>query len=161
MEELNENSLKLLYDEELFIVKEKTTTSPPKINVASEPEPAPYKGFAKKDIVVLFEDSSQDKPSVSNESLLVNILKAIGLTIEDVAIINQSVAKTDWKEHASASRVLAFGVSPEVYGVSSELYAITNSQNIQWLFADSLDALAANKVLKGKLWSNLQVLFPG
>lgn len=165
MSELNDAALKLLYDEELFIIKEKGYSKPheePILNEVFEPAPEPisfeFKGENKKGIAILFQNENDTSLDPADETLLLNILKAVGLSMEDVAIINHSVG-VDWKDKVKISKVLVFGISQEAYNHTGELYSIAEKEGRSWLFAHSLTELANDKVLKGKLWKSLQSLF--
>lgn len=167
MSELNEAALKLLYDEELFIVKEKTyvqEANKTETEVVSEPAPEPitikFKGDNKKGIVILFENDKNEALEQSDETLLLNILKAVGLSLEDVALLNHHTIGVDWKGKIEANKVLVFGTSPTAYSISCDTYAITENESKQWLFSHSLSELANDKQLKAKLWGKLQELFP-
>lgn len=167
MSELNEAALKLLYDEELFIVKEKTyaqETQQPEPSKASEPAPEPitinFKGENKKGIAIIFENDKDDALEPADETLLLNILKAVGLSLKDVAILNHHSVATEWKGKIDASIVLVFGIDPATYGLACSAYTITENENMLWLFSHTLAQLAKEKQLKGNLWGKLQELFP-
>lgn len=167
MSELNEAALKLLYDEELFIVKEKIyvhVKQSPETAEVSEPAPEPiainFKGSNKKGVAILFENDNDEFLPQSDETLLLNILKAVGLSLEDVAIINYHNTGSNWKRSVEASKVLVFGTSPSTHGLSCNEYSIEENNGKQWLFSHSLAQLANEKQLKAKLWGMLQELFP-
>lgn len=183
MSELNEAALKLLFEEELFIIKDNNYTEPqdtisvmevsePTVS-APKPEPeanptehstaAPivFKGENKKGIVILYQNPEAKTLAAADESLLLNILKAVGLSLEDVAIINQSISNQDWKDEIEFTKVLSFGINPTEYGLSGENYSIIESNNGTWLSSHTLAELANDKVLKGKLWGKLKEMFLG
>ncbi|MCB0496426.1 MAG: hypothetical protein KDC79_09855 [Cyclobacteriaceae bacterium] len=166
MDSLNETGIRLFFDEELFILKEKAMNLPSESQppVVAEPEAEPYsiafKGSNRKGVVVLYENTSEESLDASEETLLLNILKAVGLSLEDVAIINHHTAKQKWQDNITASKVIAFGIAPASYNLSCNEYTIINHSNAQWLFSHSLAQLADEKPLKAKLWGKLQELFP-
>lgn len=173
MEELSRADLKLLFEDELYLIPEVTQNKVQKEeqNIklsAKEPllaeEPAPeslkikYKGDNVKEIAIIINDDSNEYLNNTDETLLLNILKAIGLSLNDVALINQNNSGTNWVEELAFTKAIVFGVLPSTYGIIAENYEIFNENNKTWLFSDSLFALGSDKVLKGKLWHNLQEL---
>ena len=166
MEELSEAGLRLLLDEELYIIDEIiNTTEPPNeaSNLLKEPDPEAiklnYKGSNKKGIGIIVQEASHEFLSSSDETLLMNILNAIGLSFDDVAIINHQNTGIAWVDQLQFSKVIVFGVEPTAFSQSIEYYTITPTKNIIWLFSHSLAELAENKTLKGKLWGKLKELF--
>lgn len=174
MEELSNASLKLFFEEDIYVIKEtekantlkkEKTLEPPKPepSIVEEPVSEPiefnYKGGNAKGIAIIINDDSNEFLNTTDETLLLNILKAIGLSLEDVAIINQHNSGTDWKEKLEYTKTLVFGILPSTYKIVSENYVIIKDEESDWLFSDSLFSLGSNKELKGKLWSKLQELF--
>ncbi len=168
MEDLNKADLKLFFDEEIYLIKEATGIEPTqkeeqKPLVVEKPEtehlPLVYKGGNTKGIVIIINDDSNEFLNNMDETLLLNILKAIGLSLNDVAIINQYNSSSDWKKQLEFAKVIAFGVQPGNYNITIGHYIIHSVDDVKWLFSDSLTELASNKVLKGKLWGKLQELF--
>ena len=174
MDELNNAGLKLFFDEDIYFIKEtgnantpkeeKTLELPkPELIIAEEPVAEPmkfiYKGGNGKEIAIIINDDSNEFLNSTDETLLLNILKAIGLSLEDVAIINQHTNGTDWIEQLEYSKVIVFGILPGTYGLVTENYLIQENNEISWLFSDSLFSLGSNKELKGQLWGKLQELF--
>lgn len=174
MDELNNAGLKLFFNEDIYLIKETEKTNTPKEEKNLEPPtPEPiiaeepvseaikfnYKGGNAKEIAIIINDDSNEFLNSTDETLLLNILKAIGLSLEDVAIINQHKTGTDWKEQLEYSKVIVFGILPGTYDLVTENYLIQESNKVSWLFSDSLFSLGSNKELKGKLWGKLQELF--
>ncbi len=174
MEELTEGDLKLFFEEDIYLIKKEiTSTKLPKVKT-----PAPIKetisttasivensklmacqGGNAKGIAIIITNDSNDFLNTTDESLLLNILKAIGLSLEDVAIINQHTTGTDWVNQVEFTKAIVFGILPSTYGFVTENYNIQQKDQTQWLFSDSLFSLASDKVLKGNLWDKLQELF--
>lgn len=170
MDELNEAGLKLFFKEDIFLIEEKenetsliTEKLDQKPSEVNEPLPASlglnYKGGNNKGIAIIITDDSNEYLNSRDESLLLNILQAIGLSLEDVAIINQYNSGAEWQEQLEFTKSLVFGILPSKYGIDSENYIIQDVKDVKWLFSDSLFSLASDKTLKGKLWGNLQELF--
>lgn len=169
MEELSNVGLKMFFDEEIYLIDKinsDTLIVPEpvtKTSVAHEPDMEPvtlsYKGGNNKGIVIIGSEESHEFFRDADEILLLNILKAIGLSISDVAIINQHTSGANWQDQLEFTKVIAFGVDSSSYDLTTEKYSIHIHQNIKWLFSDSLASLSEDKALKGKLWGKLQELF--
>jgi len=166
MDELNEVGLKLFFDDELFLINEQTpvaavATQPTKVK---EPAPEPYKvafkGENNKGIGIIINETNQEFLNQEDETLLANILKAVGLTLNDVAIINQHHAGIEWQNKVNCSKVFLFGIKPADYNLSTDLYELLQNKNAQWVFSNSLSEIGKDKLLKGKLWVKLQEVFP-
>ncbi|VAW29307.1 hypothetical protein MNBD_BACTEROID06-948 [hydrothermal vent metagenome] len=174
MEELTKEDLKLFFDKEIYLIKENeavesttdtTTLKEQDVTVSkveeplAKPIPLVYKGGNTKGIAIIINDDANEFLNTTDETLLLNILKAMDLSLEDVAIINQHTARTHWQEQIDVTKAIVFGILPSTYGFAVENYTIQQKEGIQWLFSDSLFALANDKVLKGKLWVEIQKLF--
>ncbi len=176
MEELTKEDLKLFFDKEIYLIKESSHAKPrpdstpvepasekAETPVVEEPLPQPislvHKGENAKGIALIITDDANEFLNTADETLLLNILKAIGLSLEDVAIINQHRSGTEWQTQINFNKAIVFGILPSTYGVVTENYTIQQKGDAQWLFSDSLFSLASDKVLKGKLWGKLQELF--
>ncbi len=181
MEDLTKEDLKLFFKEDIYLIKEKDASTKLPETAISKPdeannqstttpvveEPAPvaapkllaYKGGNAKGIALIITDDANEFLNTTDESLLLNILKAIGLSLEDVAIINQHKSGIEWPKQLVFNKAIVFGILPSTYDFTSENYHIQKKENTQWLFSDSLFSLGADKVLKGKLWGKLQELF--
>lgn len=168
MDELQEAGLKLFFDEEIYIIKEDSIIEV----VGKEEEPVSkveeppveslslvYKGGNAKGIAIIINDDANEFLNATDETLLLNILKAIGFSLEDVAIINHDKSGTEWQEQLDYSTAIIFGILPSTYGMGTENYLIQKKENASWLFSDSLFSLGSDRVLKGKLWGKLQELF--
>lgn len=168
MEELNEAGLKLFFDEDIYIIKDNSSVEVAKKEEepaskveepAAEPLSLVYMGVNTKGIAIIINDDSNEFLNNSDETLLLNILKAIGFSLEDVAIINHNKSGVEWQEQLEFSKVIVFGILPSTYGMVTENYVIQKKENGSWLFSDSLFSLGSDRVLKGKLWGKLQEFF--
>ena len=176
MEKLNKTDLSLFFDEDIYIIKDDKLENTPTAEIKVEPKlenAAPsileepkeeitslnYKGGNNKRIAIIINDDSNEYLNNTDETLLLNILKAIGFSLGDVAIINQHTAGITWQEELEYSKAIVFGVLPSTYKIVSENYVISTNRDAKWLFSDSLFALGSDKTLKGKLWTKLQELF--
>ncbi|VAW44587.1 hypothetical protein MNBD_GAMMA03-134 [hydrothermal vent metagenome] len=157
----------MLFEGEIYLIKEDGNESPmltsEVASIIEEPTPKPlqlaYKGGNAKRIALIISNDADEFLNASDETLLLNILKAIGLSLEDVAIINHHSIGTDWQEQIDFSKAIVFGILPSTYGLTTDNYIIQHHKEAKWLFSDSLFALANDKVLKGKLWVEIQKLF--
>ncbi len=173
MDELNKTGLALFFDEDIYIIKDNIDIETPKEVKPIEQHPEPtlveetesatiklnYKGGNAKEIAIIINDDSNEFLNTTDETLLLNILKAIGLSLNDVAIINQHNTGTDWKNHLDYTKAIIFGILPSSYKIVTENYVINKTEEVEWLFSDSLFSLGNNKEQKGKLWTCLQELF--
>lgn len=176
MEDLDKVGLKLLFDEDIYIIKEdrsehsasneinkeptKEASSPPILEEPKEEITSlNYKGGNNKRIAIIINDDSNEYLNNTDEALLLNILKALGLSLDGVAIINQLTSGITWQGELEYSKVIVFGILPSTYSKLAEKYTIQSNGDSKWLFSDSLFALGNDKALKGKLWTSLQELF--
>ncbi len=174
MEELSNVGLKMFFDEEIYIISEsekKDTHNKvetveqvqPQPSIVEEPKAKPlnliFKGGNAKGIVIIINDDTNEFLNDTDETLLLNILKAIGLSLEDVAIINQHNSGVEWESQIEFTKAIVFGILPSIYGLVTNNYNLLPKGNKQWLFSDSLFSLGKDKALKGALWGKLQELF--
>lgn len=176
MEELDHTGLKFFFEDDIYVIKEENPVSSHAIEKKeSLPKEVPtpstleepkeelislnYKGGNAKGIAIIISDDSNDYLNNTDEALLLNILKALGLSLDDVAIINQHISGIAWQEELDYSKSIVFGILPSTYTIVSENYIIQSTGGSKWLFSDSLFTLGNDKVLKGKLWASLQELF--
>lgn len=174
MEELDKVGLKMFFDEEIYIIpesekkdtfKEVKTVEHKQLepSIVEEPKAEPlklsYKGGNVKGIALIINDDINEFLNTRDETLLLNILKAIGLSIDDVAIINQHTSGTDWESQVEFTKAIVFGILPSTYGLETANYKLLQQGDTQWLFSDSLFSLGKDKSLKGALWGKLQELF--
>jgi hypothetical protein len=170
MDELDEAGLKLFFDEEIYLIDKIEVDKPQNIEtppaqplVMNEPAIQPlalnYKGGNTKEIAVIITDDSNEFLNNRDETLLLNILNAIGLSLDDVAVINQHISGTTWQDQLDYNKVLVFGILPSTYGFKTDHYNIQQKEDAQWLFSDSLFGLANDNELKGKLWGKLKEMF--
>lgn len=106
-----------------------------------------------------------DRPTPEDLALLENILKAVGLTLADVDLLDlQKLRGQDFRpllESKTAHQVISFGVGLKKLNLDLVLvpYRIQPVEGIQFLLADPLAQLHTDKAKKKALWINLQVLF--
>ncbi|MBV6645724.1 MAG: DNA polymerase III subunit psi [Cyclobacteriaceae bacterium] len=155
---IDDHHLHLLIDEELFVLNEKLEEtnaenlgspmtpeerSTPVIEKPKSPNPTHY------DFVVV-----TDSLTNNDEELLKKILKAINLTLEQVAVFQGPV-----KLEFSFERLLCFGPITQINGLNATAisnYQIDEIENGQLLLSTSLLKLQESKDEKIALWSALK-----
>ncbi|WPR76939.1 hypothetical protein [Algoriphagus sp. NG3] len=132
--------------------------TPPKEELKSEP--IKVRGNFEKGILVLHEEIEL-KPEVMD--MLVKMINAVGHSMNEVGLLSsdelegRSLAELyDLNAHI----VLKFGrVKHPINALPASDYQIHMEKETEYLFADALSTIAEDKVLKGKLWNTLKVLF--
>jgi hypothetical protein len=124
-----------------------------------------YKHLGKnqKHILILVNDEQHDVSTEQGRELLRNIVKAIGLTANDFALLNYQSTKganfTELTQFFSSKVVFAFGLSATQLGLGEQPQnVIINQDNTQLIFSSNLDALAADLSGKKTLWGSLKKL---
>lgn len=123
-----------------------------------------YQGKNKKQIVIL---STSDKAQYLPETelkFLTSVLKACGLTTEDVAILNLKHQTADYAELQSFFQcrvVLLFGLGPQHLDLPMIFpqFQLQNFSKCTYLHAPALHEIEKQKDLKMKLWVSLKNLF--
>ena len=96
--------------------------------------------------------------------LLINMLGACKLGIEDVAIVNIANQPSEYKpllENYRSRIALLFDIEPSSFGLpmSFPFYQIQPFAGCSFLYSPSLNILENNKDEKAKLWMALKRLF--
>lgn len=105
------------------------------------------------------------QPSAEDRALLENILKAVGLSLSDVALLDIAELKgADFRDVLLAQSVryfITFGVPLKRLNLDILLvpYQIRPVEGVQFLYADSFSILHTDKAKKRALWISLQTLF--
>lgn len=184
--ENNKQYLKFLFNEDIFVIKSdkkiaedsKKYTEPPHTQEDQVEEPAPsntdqitdqpesqhhqepqlaVSGDAESAVCIINFDSQHEFIAPEQKTFLENILKAVQLDINKVALINK--AKTDHglleiTHKIDAKTFLIFADTDAM-----NKYVISEEGGKQLLVADSLDSISNDKEKKKALWTNLQQLF--
>lgn len=116
---------------------------------------------------VMIATSSKDHAYLAENELemLINMLSACGLALEDVAILNtanNAAATYDViLQELTPAKLLFFGVKPSSLDFPLEipLYKIQKFNGMNLLSSASFSELQSNKDEKVKLWKSLQELF--
>lgn len=167
MENPTAEALKMLFDEDLYLVKESSqthsTTDAPALEQAPQQKSGPahltYKGDNLKGVAVLVDDATNEYLNPNDETLLLTILKAVNLSLQDVALCNLAKTTSQWQEQLNVNKAILFGISPETYGKQFEMYKLISKNDIAYLFAHPLSQLSNDKSLKLKLWGSLKEMF--
>lgn len=131
------------------------------------PTPSPELIFGKnlKNMLVLVQDPAHRVMERADGLLLKDILKAVGYTFEDVAIVNIANCKQeqDWQtvNQLSYTHLFSFGVNhPKLPATTAlEPYKLENSGDKKFLLTDSLAVLRAERGRKISLWNLLKQIF--
>ncbi len=122
-----------------------------------------YYGNFQKRILILVNYFNQKDLIPKDRLVLGQILKAIGLSFEDVAVINVQKAQMSWESLQKAfgfSKVMAFGVDKAFFPVTIQYNEIARTENdLPVMLAPSIEEIASDKKLKKQLWQNLKTLF--
>ncbi|MCE7056191.1 hypothetical protein LZF95_16020 [Algoriphagus sp. AGSA1] len=132
--------------------------TPPKEEL--KPEPIKVRGSFEKGILVLHEEIELGSEVMD---MLVKMINAVGHSMNEVGLLSsdelegRSLAELyDLNAHI----VLKFGrVKHQINALPASDYQIYMEKETEYLFADALSTIAEDKVLKGKLWNTLKILF--
>lgn len=131
----------------------------------AEPQTPAFYGKNKQQIVLLTNEAGKTWFSEEHEPLLKNILEAIRLTFDDVALINVNNLATDINLETLTSligckKLIAFGVDIRKIIPSANPSQPPIEQNgVRILFTYSLKELMNNRNNKKALWDNLKAMF--
>ncbi|MEN7549195.1 hypothetical protein AAG747_14825 [Rapidithrix thailandica] len=153
--------LKLLINEELYIIQESEATSATPAEV-----PLTYIGENQKHYLVITNVASGNFFQSDEYALLIKILGAVGLQLPDCIIIN--LADNPSFQHLQPLierfqpvQIFAFGISPSFTdGQDHPFYTSQRYHNSKVMYADSLSTLKSDVHKKRALWSALKDLLP-
>lgn len=125
--------------------------------------PVPSLGNNGQNILLLIHN--ENEPYLSEElfDMLVKIIGACQLSLDDVALVNTvNVGEADWfhlKVQFNPHRVICFGNPfPEITSGKKPNQA-WEEENCHFLSADTLEAISKNVKLKAMFWKALQQFF--
>ncbi|WP_146260433.1 hypothetical protein [Algoriphagus chordae] len=132
--------------------------TPPKEEI--KPEPLSVRGNFEKGILVLHEEPEL-KPEVMD--MLVKMINAVGHSMNEVGLLSSKELEgrtlADLYD-LNAHIVLKFGrLKHPINALPASDYQIHMEKETEYLFADALTTISEDKVLKGKLWNTLKILF--
>ena len=114
-------------------------------------------------VVILLNVNIDDKENVDLRGLLMNILNAIKIKIENCLIINvdtNEVLISALVTHDPVKNIIAFGIHPDMINFKASLipYRVLKISDKNILFSASLNDLLNNKGLKQKLWKSIKTI---
>jgi len=120
-----------------------------------------YVGANERNILILVNDEKFPVSTQQGRELLGNILKAIGLSRNDCALVNYTDCKgadfEQFKDFFQPKYVFAFGVTPEQLKISTTAYnSIVSLGTCKLIFSSNLDALSDDAATKKLLWGSLK-----
>ena len=118
--------------------------------------PNPFNG-----VVVLLNVNIDNIENSDLRDLLMNILNAIKIKIENCLIINvdtNEVLISALVSHKPVKNIIAFGIHPDMINFKANLipYRVLKISDKNILFSASLNDLLNNKGLKQKLWKSIK-----
>lgn len=124
-----------------------------------------FKGDNTKDLLVLVGTSSSEDISTDDEQFLNKILHAIGIGIEEIALVNigaQKIKSITQLDIINFSHLICFTTDTPDFlsGDKTELYGIFKLYGKTILLCHELKEIAADKNKKVRLWQQLKQLFP-
>jgi len=156
-------------DEDIYLVKDGLPGEPrheSQQTWATSPEPRlEFKGENRKHVVIAIDYAGEGYISPAQEALLHNILAAVNLTPEDIALVNLKKWGAPLNEAAlkkiGCERLIGFGVDPKAIEGTHEKasHAIIVLNSSQYLFTYSLDELNEDREKKMVLWRHLKAMF--
>lgn len=122
-------------------------------------------GENRKGLLILVEDKDHPVMERADGLFLKDVLKAIGYSFDDVAIVNicQCLSEADWEavNNISFTHLFSFGVSRSEVPATITLapYELESSKNRKFLMVDKLTVLRAERSRKIALWNLLKPMF--
>ncbi|MDF9795251.1 hypothetical protein OKW21_000514 [Catalinimonas alkaloidigena] len=150
--------------------KEESKAAPAARPAAPLPIPE-TEGGNHKGVVVLFYDQKNRSLGKEERGFLGNILKAVKLNFDDVALCNWALLEAEFEQrknifesiqHVECNTILAFGQLPLSWSLSHffQKYHITeDAEGRKLLLADDLLSIAQNRDFKVQLWNALKKMF--
>jgi hypothetical protein len=126
-----------------------------------------FKFLGKNEKNILLLVNEEDHPFLGDEELglLLNILGACNIAMQDVALVNLSNYRGETNSALQAQfapmHLLFFGTTPEALGFPLQIpmYKIQPYNNQQYLVAPNLQQLLTDKAAKKNLWAALKNMF--
>lgn len=127
--------------------------------------PALIFGKNLKQLLILVEDPAHPVMERADGLFLKDVLKAIGYSFDDVAIVNIAHCQTgaDWKTVNATpfTHLFSFGVSHPQLPATRTLapYELEGNEGKQYLLIDKLSTLRTERTYKIRLWNLLKQMF--
>ena len=155
---INENALKFIFNEELY--RTPNSSLPNDIETSMS-----FLGGNKKNTLIVVPDNKTAQIIEKiNLQFLEKILNSIGLTIDDIIIVNNQ-PKEKWSTYIrdfSPKKIMFFGVKPFELGLTEleiNSYELKHYQGQTLFYADKLEVIKEDVNKKKALWINLKKLF--
>jgi hypothetical protein len=138
----------------------------PVINNITDPKPSSkpayeYLGENNKSFLVVINNTEKDFLAKADLEFLLKIIKAKGLVLEDIAILNKAKYKNlsfdNLKEFFAFNKMLTFGINPKEFGVVGiESNKKCNFKNTTILGTWDLSLLNSDVKKKTTFWNELK-----
>lgn len=122
----------------------------------------PFLGQYQQKIIWLVNNEGHAFADKADMALLESILKACGLQLSDIALINLHGAQfnfEDIKTSFQPQRIIVLGSAFGFFPANLPLHAKTQFDDITVVTGASLQTMQSDKEAKGKLWNLLKPIF--
>jgi len=130
-----------------------------------EEEPVSFRFVGKnlRNILILVHDVENDVSTDVGKELLRNIVKAIGLTGNDFALLNYAgyprTTFSQLKASLNSSTLFSFGVTPEQLGLPvMAQHTVVHYEGVKMIFSNDLHQLSSDQLGKKTLWGSLKLM---
>ena len=130
-----------------------------------EEEPISFRFVGKnlRNILILVHDVENDVSTDVGKELLRNIVKAIGLTGNDFALLNYAgyprTTFSQLKASLNSSTLFSFGVTPEQLGLPvMAQHTVVQHEGVKMIFSNDLHQLSSDQLGKKTLWGSLKLM---
>jgi hypothetical protein len=129
------------------------------------PESLPAPPRRRSKVMVLYNEQTTTYLQPAHETLLVNILKSVGLTLNDIELVNlNNIKRVDYVEilkEKTLNQFISFGIDLRELQINVPLtaYKVQRVEEINMLLADSFHELVLNTDKKRLLWTCLKQMF--
>jgi len=173
----NAEALRLFFTEDIYLVPESnsiaktevpiaavlTTADPNVVAIQRSKTEFKYLGKNQKNILILVNDQENEVSTQQGRELLRKLVKAIGLTANDFALVNYSAYTSDDYEALytffKCRLMIAFGVDTTMLNLPAQpMHQLVDYAEAKLLFAKNLHDLDVDPASKKVLWTSLQQL---
>ncbi|WP_133556402.1 hypothetical protein [Pedobacter duraquae] len=177
----NSAALRLFFTDDIYLLKEdvyspEDTIPMPAVPIptttvdAKEVEIVPprtdevnftFLGKNLRNILILVHDADNQVSTEPGRELLRNIVKAIGLTANDFALLNYATypntSFAQFKKSLNSTTLFAFGVTPQQLGLPDVApHAVSEYESVNMIFSTNLHQLSSDQQGKKMLWGSLK-----
>ncbi|HYG40684.1 MAG TPA: hypothetical protein VD908_18795 [Cytophagales bacterium] len=163
---MNKTFYQAFYPEGIFVVQEKSPVllNPEEIEIVKKE--ITYIGENRKKILIVIHDRESDTINEKDKEFLGKILGAVKLTFNDIALVNSflfpALHPSDLENKISYTKLILFG--EELIQLFNDLklnkYKLSEVNDVEVLYSDSLFEIQEDKTKKIKLWEELKKMFP-